>query len=268
MNKAMRMIQTSIVLVSPLLLNLINLPMVSYSYPGLLELANTTPTTSQIHFANPQFKPGSGQPGGRGRGAGGRGPCKQYESLVALVPTTKTATQEIVRGLTTLEYPTFWFYIPGHTTAVPIEFVLQDENENDVYRTNLEVPKNSPGIFSVPVSKAATPLNINKSYRWILAISCDPGDVFSKMLVRGEIQRVGMPPETQKSLDAAKIPLGKAVLYANNGIWFDALTMLGSQLQQKNRNDSALSSAWIDLLKQGHLEDLISAPILPCCSAK
>lgn len=268
MNKAMRVIQASIVLLSPLLLNLVSLPKISYSYPRLLKLANAATITSQIHFANPQFKPGSGQPGGRGRGAGGRGPCKQYESLVALVPTTKIATQEIVRGLTTLEYPTFWFYIPGHTAAIPIEFVLQDENENDVYRTNLEVPQNSPGIFSVPVSKAIAPLSINKSYRWILAISCDPGDVFSKMIVRGEIQRVGMSPETQKSLDAAKTPLDKAVLYANNGIWFDALTMLGSQLQQRNRKDIATSAAWVDLLKQGHLKDLIAVPILPCCATK
>jgi hypothetical protein len=266
MNKTIGLFQKSVVLVSPLLLNSISLPEGIYSHSGFLESANATSIGSQIHFTEPQSRSGSGQPGGRGRGAGGRGPCKKDESLAALVPAKKTATREFVRGLTTVEHPTFWFYIPGQTAEVPIEFVLQDEGENDVYRTSLKVPQNSPGIVSVPVPATVAPLGVNKSYRWILAISCDPADVFSKMLVRGEIQRVGIPPEIQKSLDTAQTPLDKAILYANNGIWFDALTALGAQLQQSDRRDAAVSTAWADLLRQGHLEDLATAPILPCCA--
>lgn len=267
MNRTMGLIQKSIALVAPLLLNVIGLSGNRYFQLGALELASAA-SAPQIQYSEPQAKPSLGRPGGRGRGAGGRGPCKKDESLIALVPTTKTANKEFVRGLTTVEHPTFWFYIPGQTAELPIEFVLQDESENDVYRTNLKVPQNSAGIISVSVPASVAPLSVNKSYRWILAISCDPGDDFSKMLVRGEIERVAMPVDAQKSLNAAQMPLDKAILYAKNGIWFDALTTLGTQLQQSDRKDATVSTAWADLLKQGNLNDVVAAPILSCCTPR
>lgn len=262
----MGLMQKGIALVAPLLLNLVSLPEKGAFDLDLFEVAHATPIAAQIRFTDPQLKPGSGEPGGRRRGAGGRGPCKNYASLTALVPTTKTASKELVKGLTTVSHPTFWFYLPHHSPKVPVEFLLQDENENDVYRTRLQVPQTSPGIVSVAVPNTVAPLRVNRSYRWLLAVACDPGDAFSKMIVRGSIQRVEMPVAMQKALDDPQAPLEKAILYAKHGIWFDAITILGENLQQSDRNNTAIVAAWADLLKQGNLEDIVSAPILPCCT--
>lgn len=268
MNKPLGLIQTGITLVSPILLNLVSLPVPRAFNLEWFEAAYAAPSASQIHFKAPPLKPGSGEPGGRRRGAGGRGPCKNYTSLTALIPTTKTANKEIVKGLTTLAHPTFWFYLPRQSSNVPIEFLLQDENENEVYRTRLQVPQAASGIVSVAIPTSVAPLRVNRSYRWLLAVSCDPSDAFSKMIVRGAIQRVELPPDTQKTFGDAQTPLDKAALYANNGIWFDAITILGESLQQDDRNNAAIVAAWTDLLKQGNLDDVVTAPILPCCTPK
>ncbi len=262
----MGLMQKAIALGAPFLLNLVSLPETGAFELDLVEAVQATPGGTQIRFTAPQLKPGAGEPGGRRRGAGGRGPCKNYASLTALVPTTKTTSREFVKGLTTMAHPTFWFYLPHHSPEAPIEFLLQDENENDVYRTRLQGPQTAPGIVSVAVPPTVAPLRGNRSYRWLLAVSCDPGDAFSKMIVRGSIQRVEMPIAAPQSLDGPQTALEKAILYANQGIWFDAVTALGAKLQQRDRNNAAIVAAWADLLKQGNLEDVVSAPILPCCT--
>lgn len=266
MNKTMGLMQKGIALDAPTLLNLISLVRGKSFNFGLFEAAKATPTASQIHDAAPQFKLSSGGLGGRRRDAGERGLCKNYDLLTALVSSIKNATKEFVRGLTTVEHPTFWFYIPN--AEIPIEFLLQDENKNDVYRTRLQARQNSSGIVSVPIPATAPPLCVNQYYRWLLAISCDPGDAFGQMLVRGEIQRIEISSEAQKSLNAAQMLLDKAILYANNSIWFDALTTLGEKMQQGDLKDMAISTVWADLLKQGNLADLVTALVLSCYNPK
>lgn len=223
--------------------------------------------------------PDQGAPGGRSRGGSGRGPCKNYQSLTPLVPVTKGATKDFVWGLTASEHPTFWFDVPERLTAqVPIEFVLLDTVGNYVYQKKLTVPETLAGIVKFSVPSTAPALEVGKRYNWTFSIYCDPESPSAAVSVRGSVQRVALDPALMRQLEAAKTPLERAALYANQGIWHDALTTLGEQLSGSKPKDSAMvapsrstegiAAAWANLLRQVNLGNSASDPIVPCCTAE
>ncbi len=214
----------------------------------------------QLHFAPPP-PPNQGAPSGRRRGGASRGPCQQYEALTALVPVTG----ELVWGLTAAERPTFWFFVPEMLAAeLPVEFVLQDEADNYVYKTTFTVPETRPGVVSLSVPPAAAPLEIGKPYHWTFSISCDPEKPSASVFVQGSVQRVSLEPVLQRQL-AAATPRERVALYAANGIWHEAVTAI-AELRRAEPNDSTLTAAWADLLRQVELEAIAQQPIVNCCT--
>ncbi len=232
------------------------------------EMAVGQTATDEIQFVAPRIAHDPGEPGGRGRGGAGRGPCKQYESLTALVPAVKTGTTEQVSGLTTSDRPTFWFSIPvALAPQTPIKLTLQDQDENTIYQTTL-APSSSAGIIQMTLPPIAAPLQVNHTYRWGFSVQCDASDPTASIFVRGSIRRVALPKEIESQL-VDKSAIDRAILYANQGIWFDALTTLGQAIcPTKTSEDPAVMEAWATLLKQGNLADVVKAPIVPCCTLK
>ncbi|HEY9831566.1 MAG TPA: DUF928 domain-containing protein [Stenomitos sp.] len=223
--------------------------------------------------------PDQGAPGGRSRGGSGRGPCQNYQSLTPLVPVTKGTTKDFVWGLTASEHPTFWFDVPERLTAqVPVEFVLLDTVGNYVYQKKLTVPETSAGIVKFSVPSTAPALEVGKRYDWIFSIYCDPESSSAAISVRGSVQRVALDSALDSQLKAAKTPVERAALYANQGIWHEALTTLGEQLSGTKPKDSGMvapsrstegiAAAWANLLKQVNLGNSASDPIVPCCTAE
>jgi hypothetical protein len=243
----------------------------SYSQRGESQPSevNTNQLNSVPLIYNAPPPPDQGAPGGRSRGGSGRGPCKNYQSLTALVPVTKGATKDFVWGLTASEHPTFWFDVPERLTAqVPVEFVLLDTAGNYVYKQKLTVPQMSAGIVQFSVPSTAPPLEVGKRYNWTFSIYCDPESSSAAVSVRGSVQRVALDPVMERQLQAAKTPLERAALYANKGIWHDALTTLGEQLSGSKPKDSTIAVAWANLLQQVNLGNSASDPIVPCCTAE
>jgi hypothetical protein len=182
---------------------------------------------------------------------------------------TKGATKEFVWGLTVSAHPTFWFDVPERLTArVPVEFVLQDTADNYVYRQKLTVPETPAGIVKFSVPSTAPPLEVGKRYNWTFSIYCNPESPSAAVSVRGSVQRVALDSALDSQLKAAKTALERAALYANKGIWHDALTTLGEQLSGSKPKDSAIAAAWANLLQQVNLGNSASDPIVPCCTAE
>lgn len=253
----------------------------SYSQRGESQPSevNTNHLNSVPLIYNAPPPPDQGAPGGRSRGGSGRGPCKNYQSLTPLVPVTKGATKDFVWGLTASEHPTFWFDVPERLTAqVPVEFVLQDTAGNYVYKQKLTVPETSAGIVKLSVPSTAPALEVGKRYNWTFSIYCDPESPSAAVSVKGSVQRVALDSALESQLKDAKTPLERAALYANKGIWHDALTTLGEQLSGSKPKDSAmvaparsaesLAAAWANLLQQVNLGNSASDPIVPCCTAE
>lgn len=188
--------------------------------------------------ASPDFS-GDGRPGDR-TGGGSRTPCPRINapSTTALIPMNNL-------GKTVSERPTFWFYVPYPPQAAPAgEFVLQEEDGNEVYRTAFTLPA-TPGFVSFSTPLAVEPLKINKSYHWYFKLYCEGQKSSTPVFVEGWVQRVEKTPALERQLQAAESR--EDVVYANNGIWYDALNYL-AQLRLNNPSNSILADDWTNLL--------------------
>ena len=84
------------------------------------------------------------------------------------------------------------------------------------------------------------------------------------MLIRGWIQRVEISPDLRQKLATAredKIP----TIYADAGIWYDALSSL-AQLRQKYPDEPKYRQQWGELLQSVGLGELADKPILDTIS--
>ena len=232
------------------------------------------PTTqtraSRPVFVMPEPPAGLSTISGRRRGMGSRNDCPAVETpLTALVPfqervatskQTNTSTSVDVWGLTTSERPMFWFYVPY--TKGSAEFVLQDSEENEIYQNKNIALKAKSGVIGISLPSTVTPLQIGKTYRWFFKIRCNQQQTMSvPIFVEGDIQRVNLHPSLEQQLQRTTDPRQKIAIYAANGIWFDALTMLG-QLRLANSNDASLAADWQSLLQSIKLDNIAEFPLV------
>lgn len=242
-------------------------------YANVLGLSNNTQITlsqplsnqqniqeTQIIFNDPT-PPSQGSPSGRQRGGASRGPCREFETLTALVP----AKNGIISGKTTSDRPTFWFYLPKQLTEqTPVEFFVYDANDNKVYNTHFTAPGTRSGLIKLTIPDTAKSLEVGKTYSWTFSIYCDPASPSKAVFVEGTIQRVNPDPNLQNRLQTAT-SIEQVSLYAANGIWFEALNTLAN-LYQTNSGQKSIATAWISLLQQAKLESLTQIPFTPCCT--
>ena len=231
-----------------------------------------------ITFVPPPPPPDRGAAGDRG-GAASRGCSVGNQSVIALIPIykqtinqgeTEAVSVTKVWGLTTEEYPTFWFFVPYKKSTInSIEFVLKDESSKlsqTIYRKIVTIPE-VPGIISIPLSVTTPPLQVNKIYHWFfkMKVICNPQQPAQREYVEGWVQRVNLNPKLVDNLKQAT-PQQRVKLYAENGIWYDALTTL-AELRLAKPEDPTLAVEWMNLLKSVDLENLAKQPLIKCCQA-
>lgn len=215
---------------------------------------------NQIVFNAPP-PPNQGTPGGRAQGGASRGPCRDYEELTALVPTT----DGIVWGRTTEVNPSIWFYLPEPLTdETLVEFIVQDAADNYIYDANLTVPNTPAGLIQFDIEPEDNRLRPDQLYTWTLIVYCDPAQPTEFVFVKGTLQYMTTDADLQAQLAIAN-PLEQAKLYAANGIWHDALSILAEQYQAHPSN-AELSQAWDNLLQQVSLDPLAIQPFSTCCT--
>jgi Domain of Unknown Function (DUF928) len=223
---------------------------VSNFLPATAQGSKAQPSNSQ-----PRETDGSrrGRPSGR-TATGSRGDCPSVNApLTALIPANN-------QGLTVAEHPQFWVFVPYQSNNIASgEFVLQDEQSNDVYRTNFTLPQ-VPGIVNISLEKAK-PLKINQEYKWFFKLYCSQEKLSDPLFVKGWIQRRAKNPELESKLAAATTPEQRFTIYHKNDIWYEAVTELAKQQPLKPQNNT-LHNDWNNLLKRVGLEYLISQPVV------
>jgi hypothetical protein len=202
---------------------------------------------------------------GHRMGAAARTLCPLVSKpLTAIVPEYRSAQENQVWGLTRMAHPTFWFYVPYTKPAlVDISFKLQDDsNPADptiIYQHSTIAPTSTPGMIQIALPKSSPTLVANKPYHWFLELNMGCTNGQRPIFVQGWIQRTELDRNLGAQIDRAT-STEKVGLYAENGLWHDALTTLAN-LRATKPQDPALNQDWQNLLEAIGLGDLATQPL-------
>lgn len=190
-------------------------------------------------------------PGGT-RAASCAAAAKEGLSLTALMPPKSNNT-----GVTVSGHPEFFVYVP-ETTKATVNFVLRDEEWNDVYRKEMEVSGEAKILkFSIP--KTDAPLKTGM-YSWNLYLVCPPNErgLTSEIEVGGVTERRTMDADLEAKL-AQATGRDRVRVYAENGIWHETVSTL-VELRSASPDNKDLARDWESLLTSVGLENIASEP--------
>ena len=200
--------------------------------------------------------------GGTQKGAGSRegGPKKlEGKVLTALVPEMTIGEKQIplVLGLTSKAETNLYFYLPYESQpSRKVKFVLLNDEEEEIYEETFQFTE-IPGIVTVRLPQV---LEVGQKYNWLFIFKYNPRNPSADEFVEGWIKRVELNPELVTELKNATLP-EQFLLYANNGLWFDALNII-SELRRLNPEDEALKADWTEFLQSVDLEDIAPESIV------
>lgn len=197
-------------------------------------------------LAQSYIPPDRGLPGRR-EGGGTRGCWRSDVSIsaedrmTALVPSQNF-------GYTLSAYPTFFVYVPQFyaENAVAAEFILNDANDNELYRATFQTAKTSGIIsLSLPANANLPAMEVGKDYHWSFALVCDASDRSADVVVDSWIQRIEPTAELTAELQTAAVEQHPTI-FAQRGVWYDALSSLATLRNQPN--GAIPASQWVNLL--------------------
>ncbi|WP_413160315.1 DUF928 domain-containing protein [Capilliphycus salinus ALCB114379] len=227
---------------------------------------NFSKVSSSFQLASDDFNfdaDGKTRPGNRqGAASRGSGNCPSMQPpLTALIPQTNL-------GLTTKEYPTFWFYVPYNSTDIrQAELIILDKNRRPALEEPISVQlSGTPGIIGITLPSTAKPLELEQEYRWFFELECGSDDALNNPKVNGWIKRV-QSSQNQNSQLQNNLTQEANIVDANNSIWYDTLTDT-LQKMRVNPTNSTLTNNWSDLLKSVELQEFVDTSITDCCSVK
>ncbi|AFZ56563.1 DUF928 domain-containing protein [Anabaena cylindrica FACHB-243] len=226
----------------------------TFSLPSSAQLSPslqlpTTPNSKLLAQLQFPSAPDRGKP--QRTGAGGRrgNSCiisqNDQPSLTALMPTWDN------NGQTVSNNPELYVYVPQINTKSG-EFVLIDEEGNEVYQTNF-IPPDQPGIVKLTIPSNAD-LKVGKKYQWFFTIVCNSEDRSQDEYVSGSLERTTLGSLLNNYLQQVA-PLKQAEIYAKNRIWHDTISN-AADLRTENPD------VWLQLLKSVGLEELEKEPFV------
>lgn len=162
----------------------------------------------------------------RNQGSGSRG-CN--EPRLADVKLRLLAPEDHV-GLTTSDHPTFFWHVVT-SSKVLVRFALVDPDQIEpVFELNQEV--NQTGVVRLPLPPD-TKIVAGKTYQWAVAVVCNPKRPSQDIYAYSWIEKVA---PTANLLQQMKVSNKSelAAIYADSGIWYDAL----AEAYKTNPNNS------------------------------
>ena len=162
-------------------------------------------------------------------------------------------------GLTTQEQPSlFWYQSKGETAKFELT-LLQEKKIKPLVQVTAEGSL-SAGIQRLRLSEHGVKLSPGVEYQWVVALITDPENRSRDLVASGVIKRVDPSAELQRSIAAAS-PASLPAVYAEAGIWYDALSSLSDRIDADPR-DKALQEARADLLRQAGLKGAATLPVV------
>ncbi|GBF78626.1 hypothetical protein AsFPU1_0015 [Aphanothece sacrum FPU1] len=163
--------------------------------------------------------------------------------MVPLAPTTNT-------GLTIAERPTFFVYLP-ETSAKQVVLSIREEGITHLSQTFFPITGES-GIISFRPSSDSPPLEVGKTYQWIVVLVCGQRPSPNDPAIASWVRRVALSGQIKQGS-----ALEQAAWYGERGIWYDALTFLVQARRSRpgaQPNNQDLTDIWIQFLESGGLK--------------
>ena len=162
------------------------------------------------------------------------------------LPLLKAFARKNQLKFTTSDRPTFWLYLPyTFPTNSYGEFSLKNA-DNKLYRARFPLPA-TPGIISIELPARTAPLEVNKHYRWSVALECSTktttNNLSNSNSLTGLVKRLPVSLKLEQELETVSVPIHLASAYGKYGIWHNTVTRLMSFLLQQPPNFT-LKEAW------------------------
>ncbi len=201
------------------------------------------PPTSRLPIYRP---PAVGKPA-RTVGGGSRGPGDGFPQVYALVPSHVARTSSQQPSL-------FWFVDDTPAPSSRIQFTLIDEDGVEpMVEAPIETPK-AAGINRVRLSDFGVELQPDTEYEWSISILVDPNERAKDIVATGWIHCVRLSDELKTRL-ASEGEARAVHVYADEGLWYDALTALGDRID-RSPGDPEFETMRSALLGQVGLQDV------------
>ena len=181
----------------------------------------------------------------------------RYDESHKLMPRTRFSNSESFLTRTLKEYPSFWIYVPELAdTSYEAEFILQDDEDRDIYRASFNLPSKS-GIFEIKLPpQPPHSLKIGQKYHWYVKIFCgNEREKSGYIFVDAWIERIAAFPQLQRQLNQKNADRARILIEHN--IWHDAIDYLA-----RFRQNNLSQDRWDRLLTNLSLSDLIDKRIL------
>jgi hypothetical protein len=159
-------------------------------------------------------------------------------------------------GLTTEEQPSLFWYQSKPAKARFELTLIEEDKAKPVFAVNVDRASNA-GIQRLRLADQGVKLTLGVEYKWVIALVTDPNNRSTDLVASGFIKRVE-PSAELKAKVAGAAPRSLPAMYAEAGIWHDAVGSL-SDLIEAQPNDKALLSERSDLLRQVGLKAAASA---------
>ncbi|GBO54469.1 membrane proteins related to metalloendopeptidases [Pseudanabaena sp. lw0831] len=178
--------------------------------------------------------------------------CTELVCLIGLVPDLVAETAPVPQ--TIAERPTFYFLIPatdgqGYFRLYESDSLLKQGKR--IYRTSFKI-KNKAGILAFKMPDNAPSLKTNKNYIWEFVV----GNLTDTERVSGSIRRVVPTQKLTEQLKQVMLPIDRAALFAQEGIWFETMQTL-AEAQQGTPKKPEIVSEWNALLKSAKLDRVL-----------
>lgn len=181
----------------------------------------------------------------RTRGAGSRG-CSEEQPVSLNLITPNNHVPTTVSGR-----PTFLWYV---SAPVSMRFTLVEPGvAKPIFNTKLEAKK--PGIVQVGIQSKIPELKEGKEYRWTVSIICNEERPSENIYARAWIERVSKTPTLIQTLKVVNQERELAPVYAQSGVWYDAIASAYKASQSKPRDPQDLEY-FLALLRQVGLSNI------------
>lgn len=175
------------------------------------------------------------------------------QNLMALIP-------EKTVGINAAASPKLFFYVPKIKQTSTLEFVLRDQKDQLIYEAFLSTEGNGIMSVEVPGEVNSSLLKADQKYHWYLSMICNNHQRSRDVVAEGWIRQKALDRNLQEKLNNAS-SLEKVAIYREQGIWFDALSVLAENLDSVTEN-TMMRQQWSEMLGSVGLANLASESLI------